>query len=79
MSTYQYFNDVQSFEKLESTRQATMLDPNYQRWVKELRVSQSYVEPEGTIRAKFLNEQYDFSSGTTKSPIVNFLKLKGLW
>ncbi len=80
MSTiYNNYNDVQAYEALETERTKTGLDPQYQSWVAELKVSQSYVEPEGAIRAKLLNEQYDFSSKTTKSPILNFLKLKGLW
>jgi hypothetical protein len=79
MSRYNYFNDVQAYEALEEKRARIQMDPAYQQWVQELRISQSYVEPEGAIRAKLLNEQYDFSSKTTKSPILNFLKLKGLW
>jgi hypothetical protein len=79
MSRYNYFNDVQAYEALEEKRARIQMDPAYQQWVQELKISQSYVEPEGAIRAKLLNEQYDFSSKTTKSPILNFLKLKGLW
>jgi hypothetical protein len=79
MSTFNYLNDVQAFEQLEAERTQTQLDPNYQKWVEELHISQSYVEPEGTIRARLLNEQYDFSNATTKSPILNFLKIKGIW
>ena len=79
MSTFNYLNDVQAYEALENERLTTSLDPKYQAWVKELKISQSYVEPEGAIRAKLLNEQYDFSSGTTKSPFLNFLKIKGIW
>jgi hypothetical protein len=79
MSTFNYLNDVQAYEALESERTQTQLDPSYQAWVQELHISQSYVEPEGAIRAKFLNEQYDFSNQTTKSSILNFLKIKGIW
>lgn len=79
MSTFNYLNDVQAYEALENERTQTQLDPNYQAWVQELHISQSYVEPEGTIRARLLNEQYDFSNATTKSPILNFLKIKGIW
>lgn len=78
-TTYNNPNNIQAYEALEERRAATMLDPKYQQWVAELKVSQSYVEPEGTIRAKLLNEQYDFSSKTTTSPIWNLLKLKGIW
>lgn len=79
MSRYQYFDDVQAFEALEAKRAGIQMDPQYQQWVEELHISQSYVEPEGAIRARLLNEQYNFSSKTTTSPIMNFLKLKGLW
>ena len=79
MSRYNYFNDVQAYEELEAKRARIALDPKYQQWVQELHISQSYVEPEGAIRAKLLNEQYDFSSKTTTSSILNLLKGKGLW
>lgn len=79
MSIYNTFNDVQAYEALEAKRQATMLDPQYQKWVKELNVSRSYSPPDGAIRAKFLNEQYDFSGLQSKSSFLNFLKIKGIW
>ena len=79
MSTFNYLNDVQAYEALESERNQTMLDPNYQQWVAELNISQSYVEPEGAIRAKQLNDQYDFSTTSPKSGFLNFLKIKGIW
>jgi hypothetical protein len=76
---YNNYNDVQAYEALENERLQTALDPKYQQWVKELNISQSYVEPDGFIRAKQLNEQYDFSNNSSKSPILNFLKIKGIW
>ena len=79
MSRYQYFDDVPAYEALEAKRASIQMDPQYQQWVEELHISQSYVEPEGAIRARLLNEQYNFSSKTTTSPIMNFLKLKGIW
>jgi hypothetical protein len=79
MSTFNYFNDVQAYEALETERTATMLDPQYQQWVKELHISQSYVEPDGAIRAAHLNSQYDYSNLSPKSSFLNFLKLKGIW
>lgn len=78
-TTYNNYNDVQAYEALEERRTATMLDPKYQQWVAELNISQSYVDPEGTIKARLLNEQYNFSSKTTTSPIWNLLKRKGIW
>ena len=78
-TTYNNYNDVQAYEALEERRTATMLDPQYQQWVAELNISQSYVDPEGTIKAKYLNDQYSFSTSEPKSSILNFLKLKGIW
>ena len=79
MSTFNYFNDVQAYEALETERTKVMLDPEYQQWVKELHISQSYVEPDGAIRAAHLNSQYDYSNLSPKSSFLNFLKLKGIW
>lgn len=76
---YNNYNDVQAYEQLETERTQTMLDPKYQSWVKELNISQSYVEPDGFIRAKELNSQYDYSNLNTKSSFLNFLKIKGIW
>ena len=78
-TTYNNYNDVQAYEALEEVRTATILDPGYQQWVAELNISQSYVDPEGTIKAKYLNDQYSFSTSEPKSPILNFLKVKGIW
>jgi hypothetical protein len=73
MSTYTTFDDIQAYEALEKRRAEIQLDPKFQLWVKELNVSQSYVEPAGFIKAKELNSQYDYS---TKSSFLNFLKIK---
>ena len=78
-TTYNNYNNVQAYEALEEVRTATMLDPGYQQWVAELNISQSYVDPEGTIKAKYLNDQYSFSTSEPKSSILNFLKIKGIW
>ena len=79
MNAIQQFDDVQAYEELQRKREQTMLDPKYQQWVQELNISQSYVEPSGFIRAKEINSQYDFSGSTSKSSILNFLKIKGIW
>lgn len=79
MNAIQQFDDVQAYEELQRKREETMLDPKYQQWVQELNISQSYVEPSGFIRANELNSQYDYSGTTSKSSILNFLKLKGIW
>ena len=73
------FSDVQAYEQLEKRRAEIGLDPAFQKWKAELKVSQSYVEPSGFIKAKEINSQYDFSGSSPKSSILNFLKLKGIW
>jgi len=73
MSTYNTFDDIQAYEALEKRRMEIRLDPKFQLWVKELRVSQSYVEPSGFIKARDINSQYDYS---TKSSFLNFLKIR---
>ena len=78
-TTYNNYNDVQAYEALERRRAEIALDPQYQQWVKELKVSQSYVNPEGTIKANYLNDQYSFSTSEPKSGFLNYLKLKGIW
>ena len=79
MSTIKQFDDVQAYEELQKRREQTMLDPKYQQWVQELHISQSYVDPESTIKAKYLTDQYDFSTTSPKSSFLNFLKVKGIW
>ena len=75
---YGYF-DVQKQEQLDTQRETTMLSSEYQKWMGELNVSRSYVDPSGYIRAKELNEQYDYSSSRPASSFLNFLKIKGIW
>ena len=75
----QAYSNVEKIQLLQAEREATMVSEGFLNWMAELNVSRSYVNPEGAIRAKQLNSQYDFSSGTTKSSIGNFLKLKGIW
>jgi hypothetical protein len=79
MSTYNTYNDIQAYEALEKRRAEIQLDPQYQQWVRDLRVSQSYVEPSSYIKARELNNQYDYSNSVSKSSFLNFLKLKGIW
>ena len=79
MSTYTTFDDIQAFEALEKRRMEIQLDPKFQQWKAELKVSQSYVEPAGFIKAREINSQYDFSGSSSKSSFLNFLKIKGIW
>jgi hypothetical protein len=71
------FDDSKTFDELETERITTMLDPKYQQWVSEFNISQSYSDPSGLIRARELNEQYNYSN--SESIVLNFLKRNGLW
>ena len=54
--------DLEKYEQLESERNNTFADPNFQSWVSELNVSQSYEDRGGIVRANELNRQYDYST-----------------
>ena len=51
---------IERLEEIEIERSEVIADPAYQAWMRELNVSQSYVDPEPRLRANELNNQYDF-------------------
>ena len=53
--------DLEKYEVLELERDRTLADPLYQQWMSELKVSSSYTDREGIIRANDLNNQYTYS------------------
>ena len=53
--------DLEKWELLELERDRTLADPLYQQWMKGLKVSSSYTDREGIIRANELNNQYTYS------------------
>lgn len=73
------YEDVSKMEQLQKEREETMVSDGFIQWMGELNVSRSYVEPSGFLRAKELNNQYDFSGLQPKSSVLNFLKIKGIW
>ena len=54
--------DLEKYELLELERNNTIADPLYQQWMSELKVSSSYSDREGIIRAKEVNRQYTYSN-----------------
>ena len=71
--------DLEKYEQLELERNNTIADPLYQQWMSELKVSSSYTDREGIIRANELNAQYEYSYlGKNKSakffPILSLFK-----
>jgi len=51
---------IERLEQIEIERSEVIANPAFQIWMRELNVSQSYVNPEPRLRANELNNQYDF-------------------
>lgn len=52
---------IERLEKIEQEREQTMLNPNYQKWIQELNISQSYVDKTAMLNAIDMTKQYDYS------------------
>jgi hypothetical protein len=50
---------IEEYERLHSIRENTMVDPQYIEWVTALRVSQSYEDPTGKIKARELMSEWN--------------------
>jgi hypothetical protein len=57
---------IERLEQIEQEREQTMLNPNYQKWVKEMNISQSYVDRTAMLNAIDIVKQYDYSKYTYK-------------
>jgi len=53
---------LERLEQIEKERNKTMGDRNFQQWMKELNVSQSYQDRSAIINAMDLLKQYDYST-----------------
>jgi hypothetical protein len=53
---------IERLEQIEKERLETMANEQFQMWMKQLNVSQSYSEPTGKLNAREMNEQYDFKN-----------------
>ena len=53
--------DLDRLQEIEQEREQTRLDVNYQRWVKELRVSRMYTDRTGILNAKDMLAEYDMA------------------
>lgn len=52
---------IERLEQIEQEREQTMLNPNYQKWIQELNVSQSHVDKTAILNAMDIIKQYDYS------------------
>ena len=62
--------DLEKYQQLEMDRATTYADSEFQQWMSELNVSQSYEDRGGIVRANELNAQYDYSRSNSKGNIV---------
>ena len=52
---------IERLEQIELERSEVIANPAFQVWMRELNVSQSYVNPEPRLRANELNNQYEYT------------------
>jgi len=52
---------IERLIEIENEREQTMMDKQFQKWMKKLNVSRLYTDKTGVIRANELMDQYDLS------------------
>jgi hypothetical protein len=52
---------IERLVEIENEREQTMMDKQFQQWMKKLNVSRLYTDKAGVIRANELMDQYDLS------------------
>jgi hypothetical protein len=52
---------IERLEQIEQEREQTMMDKQFQQWMKKLNVSRLYTDKIGIIKANELMDQYDLS------------------
>jgi hypothetical protein len=71
--------DLEKYEVLEMDRNRTYADSEFQQWMSELNVSQSYEDRGGIVRANELNNQYTYSvlagNKSTKFSVSSILSI----
>ena len=66
---------VDQLLQLEDDRLETMASPAFQEWAKSLNVSRLHVNREPLIKARLLNEQYNYSRENKVASLAKFLYL----
>ncbi len=52
---------IERLTEIEQEREQTMMDKQFQQWMKKLNVSRLYTDKTGIIKANELMDQYDLS------------------
>ena len=52
---------IERLTEIENEREQTMMDKQFQQWMKKLNVSRLYTGKTGVLRANELMDQYDLS------------------
>lgn len=67
--------DLEKYEVLEMERNETISSKEFQKWMSELNVSQSYEDRSGIIKANDLNRQYNYSNAESRTlSILNLFR-----
>jgi hypothetical protein len=65
---------IERLEQIELERSEVIASPAYRAWMRELNVSQSYISPEGRLRANELNNQYEYTKNkVARSELSSYL------
>ena len=52
---------IERLVEIENEREQTMMDKQFQQWMKKMNVSRLYIDKTGVIKANELMNQYDLS------------------
>lgn len=58
---------IERLEQIELERSEVIASSEFQAWMKELNVSQSWSNPEPALKAREMNTQYNFSKNKVGS------------
>ncbi len=61
--------------EIENERQETMSDPNFQKWMKKMKVSSTYRDRDPIHRAQDMNREYDFNKLFVKRNFFNIFSI----
>jgi hypothetical protein len=66
---------LEKLQELEDLRLETMVSKSFQEWSGSLNVSRMYVDPGPTVKARILNNQYDYERKNKVAGLIKRLYL----
>ena len=61
--------------EIENERQKTMSDPNFQKWMKKMKVSSTYRDRDPIHKAQDMNREYDFKKLFVKRDLFSIFNI----